>query len=61
MLYKCILLVLQAAVVSEQRKAHQKAVDGQLLPKVKAVENLEYYLNAKFSLTKNTVPHEMKF
>jgi len=50
-----------AAVVSEQRKADQKAVDAALLKKINAEPMLKAYLNAKFSLTKNDRPHEMQF
>merc|ERR1712232_1096286 len=41
------------AVVSDERKADQKAVDSALLKAVTAVPMMKAYLNAKFSLTKN--------
>jgi len=48
-------------VVSEARKSEQKRVDAVVLPKVQAVKNLKHYLNAKFSLTENLLPHNLKF
>jgi len=44
------------------RKEAQKAVDGALLPAVKAL-GVEFvaYLGARFSLTKTTRPHQIKF
>lgn len=49
------------AVVSDQRKADQKKVDGPLLKAVAAVPMLEGYLAAHFTLTNNDKPHLMKF
>ncbi|ETV83811.1 hypothetical protein H257_04428 [Aphanomyces astaci] len=49
------------AIVSEQRKKDQKAVDAALLKKINATAHLKHYLNAKFSLTKNDRVHELKF
>jgi len=48
-------------VVSAERKAAQKAVDTVLLKAVEAVPQLYNYLNAKFTLTKNQFPHQLKF
>jgi len=49
------------AVVSDQRKADQKAVDASLLKAVEAVPMMEGYLAAKFSLSDNDRPHKMLF
>jgi len=49
------------STLSEEKKAMQKKVDGKLLPIVEKVPNLKLYLAAKFTLTKNDKPHEMKF
>lgn len=45
----------------EKRKADQKTIDSELMKAVKAVGDMDKYLNAKFSLTKGQAPHEMKF
>merc|ERR1712226_1437834 len=47
--------------LSQEKKDMQKKVDSALMPSVQKVPNLYLYLNAKFSLTKNDLPHEMKF
>ena len=49
------------AVVSDQRKADQKKVDGALLKAVGAVSMLEAYLAAQFTLGPSDKPHLMKF
>lgn len=49
------------AVVSDQRKADQQNVDAALLKAVGAVEMLEAYLAAQFTLTSSDKPHLMKF
>lgn len=49
------------AVVSDQRKADQKKVDDALLKAVGAVDMLEAYLAAQFTLTSADKPHLMKF
>lgn len=49
------------AVVSEERKKDQQAVDGALLKAVAAVDMMEGYLAARFTLTGNDKPHEMVF
>lgn len=51
----------KAAIVSDQRKADQKKVDAALSKAVDAVPMLSAYLGARFSLTKNDKPHNMKF
>jgi len=48
-------------VIDPKKKTDQKAVDAPLLAAVKKVPQLVEYLNAKFSLSKNQFPHEMKF
>jgi len=48
-------------VISSARKTAQKSVDAALVPLIKAVPNLNHYLNAKFSLTKGQYPHQLKF
>jgi large subunit ribosomal protein L6e len=49
------------AVVSDQRKADQKSVDDALLKAVGAVDMLEAYLAAQFTLTSSDKPHLMQF
>ena len=51
----------KAAVVSDLRKADQQKVDAALLKAVGAVEMLEAYLAAQFTLTSSDKPHLMKF
>jgi len=51
----------KAAVVSDERKADQKAVDSALLKAVTSVPMMKAYLNARFSLSKNDKPHNMIF
>jgi len=48
-------------IVSAARKTAQSSVDKALLAAVKAVPNLHHYLNAKFTLTNDQKPHELKF
>jgi large subunit ribosomal protein L6e len=48
-------------VVPQARKDAQKKVDAGLAAVLKATPHLAQYLNAKFTLTKNTPPHEIKF
>lgn len=45
----------------EKRKADQKTVDTMVLEKVKAIEDMDKYLGAKFTLTKGQAPHDMIF
>jgi large subunit ribosomal protein L6e len=49
------------AVVTDQRKADQKKVDDALLKAVGAVDMLEAYLAAQFTLTSSDKPHLMQF
>ena len=49
------------AIVSDERKADQKAVDDSLLKAVQAVPQMEAYLGALFTLSKNDKPHKMVF
>jgi large subunit ribosomal protein L6e len=51
----------QPAVVSDERKADQGAVDAGLLTLVAATPMLEGYLAARFTLTSSDKPHLMKF
>jgi len=47
--------------VSADKVADQKTIDAGLLAAVKKVPELELYLNARFSLSRNDVPHLLKF
>merc|ERR1712137_466392 len=45
------------SALPEEKKTMQKQVDTALIASISKVENLEKYLSARFTLTKNTHPH----
>ena len=48
-------------VISDERKADQKAVDTALLAAVNATPSLKAYLGARFTLTNGQFPHALQF
>jgi len=47
--------------VSDRRKTEQSRVDGALIPIITAEPELKRYLKSRFTLTKNTLPHQLAF
>ncbi len=45
----------------DEKKKKQIALDKPVIDAVKAVEHLSAYLNSRFTIRRNTKPHELKF
>jgi len=52
---------LKKPEISPERKTKQKEVDTPLLATIDKVPDLRKYLHARFTLTRHSRPHEMKF
>ena len=45
----------------DEKKKKQVTLDKPIVDAVKAVEHLSAYLNSRFTIRRNTLPHELKF